>query len=341
MVDGMDERTILIFNTAINQEKTITLFDYYEQKAKKDMVALQSMQIFLRVAELASFSQAADSLGLPKASVSTAVQKLEQQLGTRLLHRTTRKVQLTQDGQSYFERCKDLLADFDELQSMFVASHSALRGRLRVDMPSGIARHIAMPQLPDFLGQHPQLQLELSSTDRRVDVVREGFDCVVRVGTLSDSSLIAKPLGYLPLINIASRDYLQAYGIPQHADDLHQHRLIHYQPNLGTRHAGFEYLDTQEQAVFVAMAGAISVNNADAYIAACRAGLGLIQLPKIGIGEWLDSGELVEVLPNFCAAPMPVSLLYAHRRQQPKRVQVFMAWMGEILQPYLTSTSKS
>jgi DNA-binding transcriptional LysR family regulator len=158
------------------------------------MNRLDAMQIFARVAELASFTRAAESLGLPKASASNAVQQLESALGARLLHRTTRKVQLTQDGQAFYERSKDLLADMDELQSMFQQGEQALRGRLRVDMPSGIARAYIVPRLPKFLQAHPQIELELSSTDRRVDLVREGFDCVVRVGALGDANLIARPL---------------------------------------------------------------------------------------------------------------------------------------------------
>ena len=146
------------------------------------MNKLEAMQIFVRVAELSSFTQAADSLGLPKASISVAVKQTEAWLGARLLHRTTRKVQMTQDGQAFYERCKDVLADMDELQSMFQRGEEALGGRLRVDMPSGVARYQVLPRLDEFLQRHPRLELELSSTDRKVDIVREGFDCVLRVG---------------------------------------------------------------------------------------------------------------------------------------------------------------
>ena len=190
------------------------------------MNQLDAMHVFVRVAELASFTRAADSLGLPKASASTAVQQLENLLGTRLLHRTTRKVQTTQDGQVFYERCKDLLADVDELQGMFRQAPQALRGRLRVDMPSGMAHSVVIPRLPEFLDLHPQLELELSSADRRVDLVREGFDCVVRVGTLGDSALIARPLGQFRVANCASPTYLQRYGVPRTLEDLATHRLV-------------------------------------------------------------------------------------------------------------------
>jgi DNA-binding transcriptional LysR family regulator len=298
------------------------------------MNRLEAMQIFVRVAELASFTQAADSMGLPKASISTAVKQLESLLGTRLLHRTTRKVQLTQDGQTFYERSKDLLADMDELQSMFQQGEAAINGRLRVDMSSGVARNIVIPQLPIFLEEHPRLELELSSTDRRVDIVREGFDCVVRVGTLTDSTLIARPLGRFHMVNCASPAYLKRYGTPRRLDDLAHHKLIQYVSSLGAKPLGWEYFDG-EHYTNLDMTGVITVNNADAYQAACLAGLGLIQVPQTGVQRLIDEGQLVEVLPQYQAEPMPVSLLYANRRHLPKRVQVFMVWMTEIMQPHL------
>lgn len=299
------------------------------------MQTLDSMQIFLRVAELGSFTQAAQTMGLPKASVSTAVQRLEASLGTRLLQRTTRRVELTQDGRAYYERCKDVLTDLDELQSMFQATRAELRGRLRVDMPQGTARHIVIPQLPDFLRAHPQLEIEVSSTDRRVDLIREGFDCVLRVGVLSDSSLIARPLGALRMGNYASPAYLAEHGRPQSLEDLARHALVHYLPVLGAKPTGFEYVDEQDQTCFVPMTGRVSVNNSDAYTAACLAGLGIIQSPEGPMRRYTTQGLLVEVLPQWRARPMPVSILYANRRHLPKRLRVFMDWLAERFEPVL------
>ncbi|WP_374420091.1 LysR family transcriptional regulator [Chromobacterium sp.] len=298
------------------------------------MNKLEAMQIFVRVAELSSFTQAADSLGLPKASISVAVKQTEAWLGARLLHRTTRKVQMTQDGQAFYERCKDVLADMDELQSMFQRGEEALGGRLRVDMPSGVARYQVLPRLDEFLQRHPRLELELSSTDRKVDIVREGFDCVLRVGGLNDSSLVARPLGRFRQLNCASPAYLARYGAPASLDDLARHRLVHYVSTLGARPAGWECHDGSGSR-WLSMAGSVIVNNADAYQAACLAGLGLIQAPESGVRHLLDSGELVEVLPQHRAAPMPVTLLYAHRRNLPRRAQAFMDWLAEVLAPHL------
>ena len=295
---------------------------------------LEAMRIFIRVAELASFTRAADDLGLPKASASTAVQKLEARLGTRLLHRTTRRVELTQDGQLFHDRGKELLADVDELQSMFRRDAESLRGRLRVDMPTGTARNFIIPRLPEFLETHPHLEIELSSTDRRVDPVREGFDCVLRVGALGDSSLVARPLGAHRIVNCASPAYLKRYGTPRTLDDLVAHRLIHYATTFGAKPDGFEYFDGERYRV-LPMPGALTVNNAESYEAACVAGLGLIQVPSLGVRHLIERGRLVEVLPQCLAEPMPVSLLYAQRRNLPRRVQVFMNWVAGVLQPHL------
>lgn len=305
------------------------------------MNQLEAMQIYLRVAELSSFTDAADSLGLPKANVSTAVQQLESFLGTRLLHRTTRRVQMTHDGHAFYERGKDLLADFDELKTLFHSTQNQLRGRLRVDMPTSIARDLVLPNLPTFLREHPELEIELSSTDRRVDIVREGFDCVLRVGSLVDSTLIARPIGEYQLINCASPSYLARYGTPTSLSDLATHQLVNYVPTLGGKSSGFEYRETMGDKSIektITMQGALTVNNTDAYTSACLAGLGIIQSPEPPMREHIAAGRLVEILPEYRPAPMPVSLVYANRRHLPKRTQVFMTWLTDLVKPRLITT---
>jgi DNA-binding transcriptional LysR family regulator len=297
------------------------------------MNTLDAMKVFARVAELGSFTQAADRLGLPKASVSGAVQQLEAMVGTRLLQRTTRRVAVTQDGQVFLERCRDLLDDVEDLRTLFQPEGAVLKGRLRVDMPIGVARHMVLPRLPEFLAAHPQLELELSSTDRRVDLVREGFDCVLRIGSLADSSLVARPLGGCELVNVASAAYVRDHGKPTRLEQLAAHRLVHYVGTLGARSLGFEYLDEAGHTHFLPMAGALTVDNSEAYMGACLAGLGIVQVPRWGVAERLRVGELVELLPRHKAAPMPVNLLYAHRRHLPRRAQVFMQWLSEVVGP--------
>ncbi|WP_313460018.1 LysR family transcriptional regulator [Stenotrophomonas sp.] len=301
------------------------------------MDRLDQLRSFLRVAELGSFTRAADSLGLPKASVSLAVQRLEAEVGVQLLHRTTRRVRLTADGAQYQQRARDLLDDMEDLQGMFRRETGQLTGRLRVDMSSGLARQLVVPHLPDFLGQHPGLEIELSGTDRRVDLVREGFDCVLRVGPLDDNTLVARPLGVMHIVNCASPAYIAARGMPQTLGDLATHALIHYVGTLGQRSPGFEYFDGQAYQS-LPMGGPITVNSGEAYSAAALAGLGIIQVPRLGARAAMARGDLVEVLPQCVAEPMPVTLLYAQRRHLPRRVAAFMDWVAGVIQPELART---
>ena len=164
------------------------------------MQNLEPVLIFITVAEMGSFTHAADSLGIQKGRASTAVRKLEEDVGVRLLHRTTRSVQLTEDGRVFHARARDLLADVDDLHSMFASDRVALRGRLRVDLPSELARTTIVPALPAFMATYPELELEVSSTDRQVDLVQEGFDCVLRLGPIGDETLVARPLGKLRMV---------------------------------------------------------------------------------------------------------------------------------------------
>jgi len=295
------------------------------------MDKITAMQVFISVAELSSFSRTADRMGLPKGSVSGAIQQLENHFGTQLLHRTTRKVTLTQDGQRCYVRCQDLLAEIEELEGMFRTSNAPLSGRLRVDMPSGLAKIVVQQGLATFLSAHPDLELELSSSDRRVDLIQEGFDCVVRVGTLQDSGLIARALGQLQMVNCASPAYLEKYGCPQTPADLQRHHLIHYQSAQGAPRDKFTYVMPQGDIQAVDMQGALTVNSTESYSAACIAGLGIIQVPIIGVREALQTAGLVSILAHLPAPAMPVSLLYPHRRNLAMRVQVFMDWMSDVI----------
>lgn len=207
------------------------------------MPNLQALLIFARVAEMLSFTRAAESLGIQKGRVSTVIRGLEREIGAALLHRTTRSVQLTEDGRAFYERACDLLAEAQDVESMFANNGAPLRGRLRVDMPTELAEKVVIPALPQLLNVNPELELELSSTDRRVDLVQEGFDCVIRIGPIIDARLIARSLGKLRMMNAASPSYLAKHGIPQTLDDLliQGHQMVHYTPTLCARLAGWEY----------------------------------------------------------------------------------------------------
>lgn len=296
------------------------------------MDRILQIQIFQRVAELGSFTRCAEQLGLPKTTVSEAVQRLEQQLGNRLLHRTTRKVELTQDGHSYYQRCLDVLAGFDELQQMFNPDDQQLQGVLRIDMQTSFASELVIPRLPEFLAAHPDLHIQLSSTDRKVDLIAEGFDAVLRVGQLSDSSLIARKLGEMPQINCASPAYLQRFGTPAELNDLQHHQLVNYSQQLSGKKAEFEYViggNTQ----YLPMRSVVTVNNAEAYTAACLAGLGIIQVPEAVTRPLLRSGELIRILPDYNGPAMPVSVLYANRRLVSRKLRTFIQWLEHIITP--------
>ncbi|HEY6877270.1 MAG TPA: LysR substrate-binding domain-containing protein [Polyangiales bacterium] len=292
---------------------------------------LDDVRAFIKVAELASFSRAGEQLGSAKSRVSSRVALLEAELGSRLLVRSTRVVRLTPDGEQFLARARRWVLDADELSAMF-QTPSHLRGRLRVDLPVSLARDVVIPRLPEFLAAHPQLEVMLSATDRQVDLVREGFDCVVRVGNVVDSALMVRRLGAFATVNCASPAYLLKYGTPRTLEELDQHLMVHYSPRLGTRQADFEYWDG-ERYRRRPMRSAIAVNNVDAYRAACLAGLGIIQCPRYGLRASLASGELVEVLPELPAEPMPVSLM--HTRNVPKRVRAVMSWLAGLIEPLL------
>jgi DNA-binding transcriptional LysR family regulator len=299
---------------------------------------LEPLLIFIRVAEMGSFTRAADSLGIQKGRASIAVRKLEEEVGVRLLHRTTRSVQLTEDGRAYHTRARDLLASADDLQSMFAKDHVALKGRLRVDLPTELARTTIIPALPDFMASHPELELEISSTDRQVDLVQEGFDCVLRIGAIGDETLIARRIGRLRMVNAASPIYIARHGIPQTLEDLRSqtHRAIHYSRTLGAKPYGWEYPDgSGGDFATLPLPGALHVNSVQTYEAAGVAGLGLIQAAYTGIRQHLESGALVEILPDFRPEPLDVSLVVAHRRNLSRRVRAFMGWIEEVLRPYL------
>jgi LysR family transcriptional regulator, regulator for bpeEF and oprC len=295
---------------------------------------IELFRVFARVVECANFTRAADTLGLPRSSVSAAVQELEGRVGARLLHRTTRSVSLTQDGAALYERCLRLIADVEETENLFRHSAVGPSGRLRVDVPGRIGRLIVAPALPAFLAAWPKIDIELGTTDRAVNFVEERIDCALRVGPLHDSSMIARPVGNLTLINVASPDYLARHGTPRTPADLAAHWAVQYASPSSGRIAPWEWREGEATRT-MAVPGRVTVNNAEAYIACCLAGLGLIQIPAYDVQTHLRAGELVEVLGAQRAAPMPMTLLYQHRQHLSRRLQVFAEWLEALLRERL------
>jgi DNA-binding transcriptional LysR family regulator len=289
--------------------------------------------MFVKVAELASFTRAAEHLGMSRARMSTAVRQLESEVGSRLLQRSTRAVRLTSDGEQFLVAARQWVTDADELAGMFQAP-SRVSGRVRIDLPQSLARSLFIPRLPELLATHPQLELLLSTTDRRVDVIREGFDCVLRAGKVTEPGLTARRIGEMPMMNCASPGYLKKYGTPRTLDDLGKHIVVHYSSRFGTDAPSFEYFDGKVYRERP-MRSLITVNSTDSYLAACIAGLGIIQAPRSGMLRSIAAGDIVEVLADYTCAPLPISLVHAHGRNVPKHVRAVMHWIAQLLAPHL------
>lgn len=226
----------------------------------------------------------------------------------------------------------------EDINQLFQTSQRQVAGRLNVDVPSRIARRLIAPALPGLLRRHPRLQLALGSTDRAIDLVQEGVDCAVRVGALHGSSLVVRPVGNIVLINCTSPAYLHAHGKPEHPGELADgHWVVGYASPTTGRELPWEYQSEDSHEQMSGIPSRVIVNNAESYIACCLAGLGLIQIPRFDVQHLLDAGKLVEVMPAYRAAPMPVSLLYPHRRQRSQRLGVFVEWFEELMQGHLNT----
>lgn len=291
------------------------------------MDRFQEMQVFVRIAERGSFTQAADDLQLPRATVSNLIQRLEARLGVRLLERTTRTVRLTPDGEAYRRRCVGLLADLEEADGLF--RQAVPKGLLRVNLQGTLARRFVVPALPAFLARHPLLELQIGEDDRLVDLVREGVDCVLRAGQLRDSSLVARRVALLPQLTCASASYLAQFGEPRTLADLAGHRAVNYLSSATGQALPMEFTVNGEVRT-LNLNGPVSVTGADVYAGAAIAGLGLVQVPRYRVADELASGQLREVLADLPPPPLPVSVLYPQNRQLSVRVRAFAQWLGEL-----------
>ena len=294
------------------------------------MDRFNAMRIFTRIVELESFSKAADDLQIPAATATYTIKQLEARLGVRLLQRTTRHVSATLDGQAYYHRCVRILADVEETEAGFGNSGVAPRGKLRVDLQGTLAQHYVLPRLAEFFERYPDLELEIGMGDRLVDLVRDGIDCVLRVGELRDSSMVARRVASLQQVTCASAAYLDKYGTPSTLDDLAGHRAVNFYSASSGKIFPFDFMvDGGERSI--TLPGSVTVSNADAYVACCASHLGLAQLPRYHVAGLLESGALREVLDAWRPKPMPVSVLYPHARQLSPRVRVFVDWITDAM----------
>jgi DNA-binding transcriptional LysR family regulator len=293
------------------------------------MDKFNAMRVFTRIVELGGFAKAADSLHMPRASVTILIKQLEAHLGVQLLLRTTRQVTPTLDGQAYYQRCVSLLNDLADAESVFSAVAKDPEGVLRIDMPAGIGRLIIMPVLREFTDRYPKLELEVGMTDRPVDLIREGFDCVLRGGLPLDHSLVARPLAQMQQVVCASAEYLQRYGLPDSLEDLAGHNVIEYFSATTHKRYGLEFI-VDAKTVELSLNRSLTTNSADGYLAASMAGYGLVQTPYYHAAEALRRGELVEVLSDHPQPLLPLTALYPAHRQMSRRVRVFIDWLVEL-----------
>ncbi|BAU74652.1 LysR family transcriptional regulator [Metapseudomonas furukawaii] len=290
---------------------------------------LEAMRAFCRIVELGSFTRAADALGLAKTTVSGQILGLESLLGVKLLHRTTRRVTPTTDGAAYYERARALLDDIDELEAAVAQNRTVARGRVRVEMPSPVGICLVIPALPDFAARHPEVRLDIGCSERVVDLVQEGVDCALRGGPVTDPDLVCRPVGLMRFCLCAAPSYLRDSAPLLTPDDLPQQRFL-----------GFTFpggkpmtpsLECGERRYSIDQTPVMRFNHGGSYLTAALAGLGVVCVPRAEARPHLDTGALVELLPDWTPGSMPISLVYPQTRHLSPRVRAFADWAAALM----------
>lgn len=290
------------------------------------MDRFDAMRVFTRIVERRSFTKAADDLGLPRSTVTEAIKTLEARLGVRLLVRTTRVVSPTLDGEAYYRRCVALIADLEDAEGAFTGATPS--GLVRVDVHGTQARHFLLPGLAAFLEAYPGIRLHISEAHQPLDMVREGFDCIVRAGPLADSPLIRRKLAELKRGTFASPSYVERFGEPKLPDDLERHQIIGlFRPDAPAVDP-LVFIDRGKER-HITPPAVVTVTGPETNVACACLGLGLIQVPRYRVVPELARGALVEVLTDYPPTPLPVHVLFSHSRQLSPRVRVVIDWMAE------------
>ncbi len=292
------------------------------------MDRIDAMRTFVRVVERRSFVQAAQDLVLPRSRVSEMVQQLERHLGVRLLTRTTRQVTPTEEGEEYCRRCRTILAEIDAADEAVTRTVPA--GPLRIDVHGTFARHFLLPDLHRFAVLYPGIQLHVGASDRLVDLIGEGVDCVIRVGEPESSGLIGRKLGMLHEGTFASPSYLEHNGTPRSPDDLEGHRMIAFVSSKTRSIIPLEFLIGDEMRM-ATLPVSVTVSEADTMACLAIHGMGLIQIPRYRLASELEEGLLVEILTEFRPSSSPVYMLHAEGRHVSVRARAFMDWAAPLL----------
>ncbi|KRC23890.1 LysR family transcriptional regulator [Acidovorax sp. Root217] len=296
------------------------------------MDQIQAMRIFVRVVEAGTFTRAADSLSLPKATVTKHVQALEERLRVKLLNRTTRRVTVTADGAAYYERTIRLLTDLDDIEASMTNARSNPRGRLRIDVGTSMAQLLILPNLAEFHARYPDIQVDLGVSDRMVDLISDNVDCVIRGGELTDQSLVARRIGNLEFITVASPEYLERHGTPTHPLEIEEKHsiVVYFSPQSG-RHYPLEFRKGEE-SVDITGPYQVSVNETNAYVTAVVSGLGIGQITSFQATRHFESGTLVRLLPEWTQALLPIYVVYPPNRHLSAKVRAFVDWTAELVQ---------
>ncbi|MEG3127044.1 LysR family transcriptional regulator [Pantoea cypripedii] len=286
------------------------------------------MDIFIQVVEQGSFTKAADVLQLHRPAVSKAIQQLEDELGAKLIHRTTRKLSVTAEGDAFYQRARQLMAEVGDMMASFSPTLPP-RGRLLLDVPLSLAHCLLIPNLAAFRTLYPEIEVVLLSSDKKTDLIAEGVDCLVRIGHLADSSFISRRLGDIRMVTCAAPAYIEKHGIPATPDDLQNHQAV----NFFSEHSR-EVMDWKfymDGVMISRRAGSsVLVDNSDILLSCGLAGLGIIQATRNALAPHIQAGRLVEVLTDYPPVAKPVSVLYPDRRYLAPKVRVFIDWFSEV-----------
>lgn len=294
------------------------------------MDQLQALRVFARVVEAGTFTKAADSLNMPKSTVTKLIQSLETHLRVRLLNRTTRRVTVTTEGAAYYERTARLITELDEIDSSIANAQATPKGRIRVDVVAMIASQIVIPALCGFQKRYPDIQVDLGVGDRIVDLVADNVDCVVRGGDIVDDSMVARRLGTVEFITCAAPAYVERRGVPAHPREIAEgHLVVGYFVAGGTRIIPLDF-NKEGERIEVFGPYRVAVNDSNAYLAAGLKGLGIFRTARFAVAEHLAKGDLVQVLGDWSVQGVPVHVVYPPNRHLSAKVRVFVEWMAEV-----------
>jgi LysR family transcriptional regulator, regulator for bpeEF and oprC len=293
------------------------------------MNQLLAMRVFIRIAEAGTFVKAANSLNIPKPTVTKLIQTLETHLGVKLLRRTTRRVTVTPEGALYHEHATRLITELEEMDQLVAGVRAQPKGLLRVDIGSSLANIVLLPLLPEFRQRYPDIQLHVGVSDRAVDLISDGVDCVIRGGVLDDSSFVARRIADLNYVTCASAAYVSAHGTPSHPKDLEQgHHLVGYFSSLTSRPFPLIFEKAEEKVVIEADT-AFSVNESTGHMTALLQGHGVGQTFAFMAQPHIKHGSLVSLLDNWRRPSQPIQLVYPGNRHLSAKLRVFVDWVVE------------